>query len=307
MTHSLPKFVKVVEVGPRDGLQNEATILPVNVKIDFINKLCATGLKNIEVGSFVSPKWVPQMADSAEVFDHINKSLDTNFSVLVPNERGLQQALEHRVKEIAVFTAASETFVRKNINCSIDESLQRFEQLISRAKQHQLKIRGYISCVLGCPYEGEISPSSVVYVAQKLFQMGCTEISLGDTIGVGTPLTAQKLIQEVSKVVPIQNLAVHFHDTYGLAITNIFTVLQQGVHIVDSSVAGLGGCPYAVGASGNVATEDVIYLLHSLGIETGVDLEKVCEVGNFISRYLQRPNRSKVGVATMSNTKVAYE
>lgn len=297
----LPKHVKIVEVGPRDGLQNETKNLSATIKIDFINRLSATGLPVIEVGSFVSPKWVPQMADSDQVLTGINKKAGVNYPVLVPNLKGFEAALAAGAKEIAVFAAASETFSQKNINCSIAESINRFQEVIAAAKKNNIDVRGYVSCVLGCPYEGDIKPNAVALVAEQLFALGCYEISLGDTIGVGTPGKAQELIEVVTQRVPREYLAVHFHDTYGQALANIFAVLERGIAVVDSSVAGLGGCPYAKGASGNVATEDVIYMLNGLGINTGVDLDKVIATGQFICQQLGKKPQSKVAIARGSH------
>lgn len=294
---SLPSRVKIVEVGPRDGLQNEPLTIPTEQKIEFIDRLSNTGLSAIEVTSFVSPKWIPQLADSIDVFNGIKKNPDISYSTLVPNLTGLERAIEVGAKEIAIFGAASETFSQKNINCSIAESFKRFEEVITHAKPHGIKVRGYISCVLGCPFEGDIAPEKVASLAKDLIQLGCYEISLGDTIGVGTPFKAKRLIELTAKEVPIQQLAVHFHDTYGQAIANIFAVLEQGISIVDSSVAGLGGCPYAKGATGNVATEDVIYLLQGLNIETGIDILKLAQTGIFISNLLNRNTQSKVARA----------
>lgn len=294
---ALLKHVKIVEVGPRDGLQNEAVSVPANIKIDFINRLSDTGLAVIEAGSFVSPKWIPQMADSDEVLRNILHKPGVSYPVLVPNLKGLEAALHCGAQEIAIFGAASESFSQKNINCSIEESLNRFADVMAVAKQHQLRVRGYVSCVLGCPYEGEIKPEAVAHVATKLFNMGCYEISLGDTIGVGTPGKAQLLIDVVSKQIPLENLAVHFHDTYGQALANIFAVLEKGINVVDSSVAGLGGCPYAKGASGNVASEDVVYMLNGLDIHTGIDLDKLIVAGQFICNYLNKKPQSKVAIA----------
>lgn len=293
----LPKFVKMVEVGPRDGLQNEPKIVPTAIKIEFINQLSQTGLHVIETTSFVSAKWIPQLSDNVQVFTGIKQIPTIAYPALVPNMRGFEAALTAGVKEIAIFGAASETFSQKNINCSISESIQRFSEVISAAKKHNIKVRGYVSCVLGCPYEGEIKPSAVAKVATHLFELGCYEISLGDTIGVGTPLKAQQMIDEVTKKIPPQFLAAHFHDTYGQALANLIAVLEKGVAVIDSSVAGLGGCPYAKGATGNVASEDVLYMLNGLGIESGVDLNKLISVGNFISDYLKRPTRSKTALA----------
>lgn len=293
----LPQQVKIVEVGPRDGLQNEPTPVPVEVKLALIQKLEQAGLPVIEAGSFVSPKWVPQMASSAEVFRAIDPKPGVSYPMLVPNLKGLDAALEAGVKEIAIFAAASESFTQKNINCSIEESIARYGDVMQRAAQAGLKVRGYVSCVLGCPYEGEIAVGKVAEVAGRLHDMGCYEISLGDTVGVGTPLKAQRMINAVTKVVPVARLAAHFHDTYGQALANLFAVLQQGVAVIDSSVSGLGGCPYAKGASGNVATEDVLYMLNGLGIETGIDMDKLLQAGQYISEHLQRQPASKVARA----------
>ena len=292
-----PKHVKIVEVGPRDGLQSEPTQLPTAVKVELIDRLTPTGLKTIEAGAFVSPKWVPQMADSAEVLAHIRRAPGVSYPVLVPNLQGFQAARAAGASEIAIFTAASETFARKNINCSIEESFDRFAPVCTAAAQAGIKVRGYISCVLGCPYEGEIAPARVAEVAARLLQLGCYEISLGDTIGVGTPLKTQTMLETVDVQVPREKLAVHFHDTYGQALANILAALEKGVAVVDSSVAGLGGCPYAPGASGNVASEDVVYMLNGMGIETGVDLARLTETGRFISAALHRTPLSKANVA----------
>lgn len=298
---SLPRKVKIVEVGPRDGLQNETSIVPTATKIELINRLSATGLSVIEAGSFVSPTWIPQMADSAAVLTGITRKPKVSYPVLVPNMKGFNAALEAGAKEIAVFTAASETFSQKNINCSIAESIARFADVIVAAKKHRIRVRAYISCVLGCPYEGAIKPAAVAKVANTLFKMGCYEISLGDTIGVGTPGKAQLLINTVSKKIPRKFLAVHFHDTYGQALANIYAAMERGIAIVDSSVAGLGGCPYAKGATGNVATEDVVYLLNGLGIRSGVDLAKLVSVGQFICGALGKETSSKVGLACINS------
>ncbi|HMT93681.1 hydroxymethylglutaryl-CoA lyase [uncultured Thiothrix sp.] len=292
---SLPKHVKIVEVGPRDGLQNEPMPVPVEVKVALVEKLVDAGLPVVEVGSFVSPKWVPQMAGSAEVYTGIQKRLGINYPMLVPNAKGMEGALAAGVKEIAIFAAASEAFTQKNINCSISESLERFQVVMEQAKAHGIKVRGYVSCVLGCPYEGEIAIAKVAEVSKQLYQMGCYEVSLGDTIGVGTPLKAQRMVEEVAQYVPIEKLAAHFHDTYGQGLANLFAVMQLGVSVIDSSVSGLGGCPYAKGASGNVATEDVLYMLNGMGIETGVSLDKVLEAGRLISNHLERLPASKLG------------
>ena len=292
-----PRKIKIVEVGPRDGLQNEPKTLSTSTKIEFINRLTETGLSIIEAGSFVSPKWVPQMADSGEVFQGITRKPHIHYPVLVPNLQGLQAAIAAGAHEIAVFTAASETFSQKNTNCSVNESLARINAIIAMARQHNLMIRGYISCVLGCPYEGQIAVDKVAAIATELFKQGCYEISLGDTIGTGTPHKAQQLIKIVSKTIPLEHIAIHFHDTYGQALANIYACIEQGISIIDSSIAGLGGCPYAKGASGNVATEDVIYMLEGLNINTGVDLNKLIAVDKFICQILKRPSRSKVALA----------
>ena len=292
-----PKTVRIVEVGPRDGLQNEAGVVATAVKIELIHRLAAAGLPAIEATSFVSPKWVPQMADNAEVLAGIRRKPGVAYPVLVPNMQGFEAALAAGAEEIAVFGAASEAFSRKNINCSIAESLARFEPVARAALQHGLRVRGYISCVVGCPYQGEVEPAAVAEVAAELERMGCYEISLGDTIGVGTPAKIQAMLATVAIAVPKEKLAVHFHDTYGQALVNLYVALELGVATIDSSVAGLGGCPYAKGASGNVATEDVLYLLHGLGIETGVDLDLVYEAGRFICAQLGREPSSKVARA----------
>jgi len=294
----LPKTVDIVEVGPRDGLQNEKTSLTAQDKIDFINQLSGIGVKRIEAGSFVSPKWVPQMASSDEVMRTIKRAEGIRYSALTPNMKGFDMAMQANTQEVAVFGAASESFSQKNINCSIHESLERFAPVVERAKQHGIPVRGYVSCVLGCPYEGDIKVADVVSVSKALLDMGCYEISLGDTIGVGTPLKTKALIEACLQAIPSNQLAVHFHDTYGQALANILTAIQLGIRVVDSSVAGLGGCPYAAGASGNVASEDVVYMLHNMGIDTGIELDKLIEVGKSISLKLNRENGSKVGTAT---------
>ncbi len=290
-----PKAVKIVEVGPRDGLQNEKATIPAATKIEFINRLSASGLRTIEVTSFVSPKWIPQLADAAEVFAGIDQREGVAYPVLVPNEKGMQRALEVGAREVSIFTAASESFNRKNINCSIAESMDRFEPVMDMAREHGIKVRGYVSTVIGCPYEGDIEPQAVADVAARLDRMGCYEISLGDTIGVGTPLKAQRMLEAVAAKVPMERLAVHFHDTYGQALANIHACLQLGASVVDSSVSGLGGCPYAKGATGNVATEDVLYLLTGLGIETGVDMDRLLAAGAYISEALGREPASRLG------------
>lgn len=295
MSITYPKSVRIVEVGPRDGLQNEKNPVSVETKTAFINMLSDSGLKNIEAGAFVSPKWVPQMADTDKVFAAIDKKAGVSYPVLVPNEKGMESAVAAGVTEIAVFAAASESFSQKNIHTSIAGSLERFKPVIDEAKKRGIKVRGYVSCVLGCPYEGVMRPDEVVKVAKALYDMGCYEISLGDTIGTGTPVKTREMLQEVKKVVPVEALAVHFHDTYGQALANILVALEEGVAVIDSAAGGLGGCPYAKGATGNVATEDVLYMLHGMGIETGVDLDKVAAAGNFIAEAVQRPLVSKVG------------
>ncbi|XP_055491196.1 3-hydroxy-3-methylglutaryl-CoA lyase, cytoplasmic [Leucoraja erinacea] len=294
---ALPQFVKIVEVGPRDGLQNEKVIVPTEMKIKFINLLSETGLPVIEATSFVSSKWVPQLADHTEVMQGIKKCPQVSYPVLTPNLHGFQAAMEAGAKEVAIFGAASETFSRKNTNCSIEESMQRFEEVIRAAKQGRIPVRGYVSCVIGCPYEGSIPPAKVAEVAQRMYNMGCYEISLGDTTGIGTPGDMKEMLQAVLKEIPKNALAVHCHDTYGQALANVYVALQMGISVVDCSVAGLGGCPYAEGASGNVSTEDVVYMLTGLGIHTGVDLCKLMEAGHFICEALNRKTNSKVAQA----------
>ncbi|MBX7277302.1 hydroxymethylglutaryl-CoA lyase [Pseudomonas sp. ERGC3:01] len=294
---SLPSHVRLVEVGPRDGLQNEAQPISVADKVQLVDALTGAGLRYIEVGSFVSPKWVPQMAGSAEVFAQIQRKPGVTYGALAPNLRGFEDALAAGVKEVAVFAAASEAFSQRNINCSISESLERFAPIMAAAKQHGISVRGYVSCVLGCPYEGDIAPEQVAAVARELYAMGCYEVSLGDTIGTGTAGATRQLFEVVGAQVPRDKLAGHFHDTYGQAIANIYASLLEGVSVFDSSIAGLGGCPYAKGASGNVATEDVVYLLNGLGIETGIDLQALIRAGQQISHVLGRPTGSRVAKA----------
>lgn len=293
----MSEFVRIVEVGPRDGLQNEKTFVPTADKIALIDCLSGTGLRAIEATSFVSPKWVPQLADAAEVYAGIARRPGVAYPVLVPNEQGYERARAVGVEEIAVFTAASEAFNRKNINAGIDESLARFAPVMARAKQDGVRVRGYVSTVLGCPYQGAVPLDDVVRVARALFGMGCYEVSLGDTIGVGTPAKARAMLKAVAQAVPMHALAVHFHDTYGQALANILACLEEGVRVVDASVSGAGGCPYARGASGNVATEDVVYMLHGLGLETGVDLPALAETGRWLAGILGRETGSKVGRA----------
>uniref|UniRef100_G3TIP1 Hydroxymethylglutaryl-CoA lyase, mitochondrial n=1 Tax=Loxodonta africana TaxID=9785 RepID=G3TIP1_LOXAF len=295
---TLPKRVKIVEVGPRDGLQNEKDIIPTPVKIKLIDMLSEAGLPVIEATSFVSPKWVPQLADAAEVLKGIQRFPGINYPVLTPNLKGFQDAVAAGAKEVAVLGAASELFTKKNINCSLDESFQRSDEVLKAAQARSIPVRGYVSCVLGCPYQGKISPAKVAEVAKKLYSMGCYEISLGDTIGVGTPGVMKDMLSAVMHEVPVTALAVHCHDTYGQALANTLMALQMGVSVVDSSVAGLGGCPYAQGASGNLATEDLLYMLAGLGIHTGVNLQKLLEAGTFISKALNRKTSSKVAQAT---------
>lgn len=295
---AFPQWVKIVEVSPRDGLQNEKKIVPTATKIDFINQLTETGLTAIEVTSFVSPRWIPQLADHCAVFQGIHKKEKISYPVLVPNLAGLQTALEVGVKEIAVFTSPSEKFCQHNINCSVAESIDRIAKVIAVARQKQVRIRGYLSCTLGCPYEGEISPHKVANLATVLFNLGCYEISLGDTIGVGTPHQAKMMLRQTAQRIPRENLAVHFHDTYGQALANIYAALECGIAVVDSAVAGLGGCPYAKGASGNVASEDVLYMLNGMKIKTGVDLKKLIAVGRFITQQLDKKPQSKVNLAS---------
>ncbi|XVF56320.1 hypothetical protein PTKIN_Ptkin06aG0109300 [Pterospermum kingtungense] len=297
---NLPRYVKIVEVGPRDGLQNEKEIVPTTVKVQLIQMLVSSGLTVVEATSFVSPKWVPQLADAKDVMDAIRNIQGARFPVLTPNLKGFKAAVEAGAKEVAVFASASESFSKSNINCSIEDSLTRYRDVASAARELSLSVRGYISCVVGCPMEGMVPPSKVAYVAKQLFDMGCSEISLGDTIGVGTPGAVIPMLENVIHVVPIDKLAVHFHDTYGQALCNILTSLKMGISTVDSSVSGLGGCPYAKGASGNVATEDVVYMLNGLGVETNVDLEKLILAGDFISKHLGRPSSSKTAVALSS-------
>jgi len=293
----IAKKIQIVEVGPRDGLQNEKMWVETETKIALIEKLADAGLTKIEATSFVSPKWVPQMKDAFVVLSGIERRPGVTYPVLTPNLKGFERALEAGVTEVAVFGAASESFSQKNINCSISESVERFRPVIEAAQKNSVRVRGYISCVLGCPYEGEVPLENVVNLAEKMLKMGCYEISLGDTIGIGTPLQAKKMVEIVAEKVPVSNLALHFHDTRGQALANIFACLELGVSVIDASVSGLGGCPYAQGASGNVATEDVVYMLHGIGIKTGVDIEKLIETGRFISDVFGRLPQSRVSCA----------
>ncbi len=298
--NKLPAAVRIVEVGPRDGLQNEAQPIDTATKVALIDKLAAAGLCYLESGSFVNPKWVPQMAGSEEVFQQLDRRAGVTYAALTPNLQGFERALLAGAGEVAIFAAASESFSHKNINCSIADSLERFQELMGRAREQKIAVRGYISCVLGCPYEGEVAPEAVAQIAEQLLAMGCYEVSLGDTIGTGTPASVTRLLQAVTRRVPVDKLALHCHDTYGQALANIYAGLQQGVAVIDSSVAGLGGCPYAKGASGNVATEELVYLLNGLGIEHGVDLDKLIDAGQFICQHIGRDNGSKVARALLS-------
>lgn len=296
---NFPKEVKIVEVGPRDGLQNEPIIIPTPLKIDLINQLVHTGLNTVEVTSFVSPKWIPQLSDGEMVFSNIKKYPHVHYSVLVPNKTGLERALKVEAKEIAILCAASETFSQKNTRCSIEESFVKNQEVTQLAINHHLTVRGYISCSLGCPYEGKISPKTVAKIASRLLAIGCSEISIGDTIGIATPYQAQNLIKMIAQDIPVKQLAIHFHDTYGQALANIYACLEAGVRIIDSSISGLGGCPYAKGASGNVATEDVVYMLEGLGIKTGIDLEALVAVSKFCTKITGHSPRSKVAQAKL--------
>lgn len=292
-----PPKVMITEVGPRDGLQNESVFVPTQIKIDFINELSKTGLRSIEVTSFVSDKAIPQLADNTAVFSGIDKPSGIEYSALIPNKAGMENAIKAGLKNIAVFTAASNTFTQHNINCTIAESLKRFQPVFELAKAHHIPVRAYVSCALGCPYEGKIDPLKVAEVSLQLLELGANEICLGDTIGVGTPRKTETVIHEVLKLMPAEKIAMHFHDTYGQALTNIYASLQSGITHFDSSVAGLGGCPYAKGATGNVASEDVLYLMEGLGIETGIDLGKMIAAGQMICRTLKKTNQSKVAIA----------
>ena len=292
-----PDKVRIVEVGPRDGLQNEATFVSVADRIELVNRLSRAGFQLIETGSFVSPKWVPQMAASDEVFAGIEQNANTSYAALTPNLKGLENAIAAGVDEVAVFASATESFSQRNINCSIKESLERFRPVMTEAALHNLPVRAYVSCVVGCPYEGEVDPAAVERVAAALIEMGCYEISLGDTIGKGTPGSVGDMLEQVQKTLTADQLALHSHDTYGQALANIHTALEHGITVFDSCVAGLGGCPYAMGASGNVATEDLLYMLHGMGFETGIDLDLTIEAGQFISSKVGRPTLSKVAQA----------
>ncbi len=294
---STPAAVTLVDVGPRDGLQNEKTHVSTAVKVELIHRLAAAGVPVIEAGAFVSPKWVPQMADSGEVLTAVVRVPGVRYPVLAPNLKGYEAARAAGADEVAVFAAASEAFSQRNINCSIDESLERFRPVLEQAAEDGVAVRGYVSCVLGCPYQGEVDPKDVARVSAALYEMGCFEVSLGDTIGVGTPDKARRMVATVAEHVPIDKLAAHFHDTYGQALANLYAVLQDGIAVIDSSVSGLGGCPYAKGASGNVASEDVVYMLEGMGIATGIDLDGLIDAGRFISAQLDRPTGSRVARA----------
>ncbi len=297
---NLPNKVKLVEVGPRDGLQNEKNIVPIDIKIDFINRLTKAGLRNIEAAAFVSPKWTPQMADSESVLRHIERSSETIYSALVPNMKGYERALESQVDEVVIFSAASEAFAQKNINCTIAESIERFKPIADAAKKDKLRLRGSISCAFGCPYQGVVKPESTATVVKYLTQLGCDEIDICDTIGVATAGQVKKTFEVLGKFAPLELFSGHFHDTYGQSLSNIYAALQSGVSIFHSSTAGLGGCPYAKGATGNVATEDVLYLLNGLGIETGIDLNEIVSIGEFISKAIGKSNGSRAGRAIAS-------
>ncbi|MDI9849658.1 hydroxymethylglutaryl-CoA lyase [Rhodoblastus sp. 17X3] len=294
---TLPKAVKIVEVGPRDGLQNESAFVASSIKIELIERLATAGCRHIEATSFVSPRKIPQLADAAEVMRAIRRAPEVTYSALTPNLKGFEAAMDAGANEIAVFAAASETFSRKNINCSTEESLTRFEPVLDAAKRAGVRARAYVSCALGCPYEGEIAPAAVTRVAERLFNQGCYEISLGDTIGVGTPLAAKRMIEAVAEKIPLENLAGHFHDTYGMAAANVWAALEMGMAVFDSSVGGLGGCPYAPGAAGNLATEDLAWLMQGSGVETGLDLPKLVDCANWISGVLGREAVSRVARA----------
>lgn len=298
---TLPRIVNIVEVGPRDGLQNEGKQVPADIKLELIRRLADAGHSHIEATSFVSPKWIPQMADAADVMAGITDIKSASFSVLTPNLRGFENALAAGATEIEIFGAASETFSQKNINCSIAESLAKFGEVAEAAKANNIKIRGSVSCSMGCPYEGDIAIDKVVEVTKALYDMGCHEVAISDTIGVGTPEKVKAVIEAVKKEVPVDALAVHFHDTYGQALANIYAALECGISTIDSSVAGLGGCPYAKGAAGNVATDDVVYMLNGMGIETGIDLDKLVDAGHYIMNYLGRAPSSKVSLAALLN------
>ncbi|MEH6589879.1 MAG: hydroxymethylglutaryl-CoA lyase [Halioglobus sp.] len=297
---NFPSRARIVEVGPRDGLQNEKQTISAETKIQLVEKLTDAGLSYIETGSFVNPRWVPQMAGSEEVFCGIRRAPGVTYAALTPNLKGYQRAIAVDADEVAVFVAASEAFSQKNTNCSIDESLERVRETVEQARAEGVRVRGYVSCVVGCPYEGDIEADKVAQVAKALLDLGCYEISLGDTIGVGTPASIRHMLSAVARQIPVEQLAVHLHDTYAQALANIYAALEMGVAVIDASVAGLGGCPYAKGASGNVATEDVVYLLNGLGIDHGIDLDKLVDAGDYICRTLDRDNGSKVAIALLN-------
>jgi len=307
MSMELPKRVKIVEVGPRDGLQNEPEIVPAQIKIGLIDRLTDAGLPVIEATSFVSPKWVPRMADAAEVMAGIRRKPGVSYPVLVPNMKGLEAAMAAGATEVAGFAAATETFSQKNTNCSIAESFERFEPVIGTALANGLKVRGYISVALACPYEGEVDPAAVVPIARRLYEMGCYEVSLGDTTGAGTPVRTQRLIEALARHVPVNKLAGHFHDTFGQALANILASMEMGVAVFDSSISGLGGCPYSPGATGNVATEDVVYMLDGIGIETGVKMQQLLLASDFICGFLERPTVSRAGRALLAKRQRAAQ
>jgi len=291
----LPKQVTIVDVSPRDGLQNEKQSIGLATKLELIHRLENAGVKSIEITAFVSPKWTPQLADSEQLCQQLPRNKNSHYSTLVPNLKGMEKAVACGIPEVAVFTAASESFTKKNINCSIKESLQRFIPVMQLAQEHNIKVRGYVSCALGCPYEGEVQPQKVAEITKKLLDLGCYQISIADTIGTGTPLKAQTVFKECLKITTTQKLALHFHDTYGQALANIYACLQLGASTIDASVAGLGGCPYAKGASGNVATEDVVYMLNGMHVKTNIDLDQLVKTGQWISDKLKRVNHSQVG------------
>jgi hydroxymethylglutaryl-CoA lyase len=303
----IPAKVKIVEVGPRDGLQNEKEFVPTPSKIELVNRLARAGVRNVESTSFVSPKWVPQMSDAAAVMSGIERQPGTIYSVLTPNMRGFEGALDARADEIVIFGAASEAFSQKNINCSIAESIARFEPVAKAATDAGIRVRGSISCALGCPYQGEVSIEAVVDVVERMKALGCDEIDIADTIGVGTPKRVREVMAAASNAFPRERLSGHFHDTYGQAVGNIYAALLEGIEIFHASVAGLGGCPYAKGATGNVATEDVVYLLNGLGVETGVDLDQLVDIGDFISRAIGKPSASRVGRALLAKRQSGAE
>ncbi|MCW5774053.1 MAG: hydroxymethylglutaryl-CoA lyase [Rhodospirillaceae bacterium] len=302
---TLPKHVRIAEAGARDGLQNEKQVVPTAVKVELIERLAEAGLPDIEAGSFVSPKWVPQMADSDAVLQQLKRKPGIVYGALVPNMQGYARAQAARVEEIGIFTAASESFTKANINCTIAESIERFRPVVEAAKRDGVRVRAAISCTLGCPFEGEIAPAAVADVARRLFDLGADDIVVADTIGVGTPLEAKRMLEATAEAVPLKKIGIHFHDTYGQALANTLACLELGVTMMDSAVAGLGGCPFAPGATGNVATEDVVYMLHGMGIETGIDLDKLIDAAFFISDHLGRPPVSRVANAMRKRRKPA--